>query len=268
MRSAASIKEHPIHPMLVGFPVAFIFGAFAFDLAGLLGDLPHAHTTGGYLSLAAILTGLLAAVPGLIDYLRVVPPRSTGKKRALSHAVINSSALVTIALGWIFRDRTSFVPEWPTVVLEAASAGLVTWGGWLGGTLVYRNQIGVDHRYANAGKWREQTLEGPPGAWVAAAGADELKVNQMKLLRLGNRRIVLARTETGYVAFDDHCPHRGGSLADGVLAGCVVTCPWHGSQFDVRSGELKAGPAEHSISAYQVEQVGNEIRLRLPAIVV
>jgi len=254
--------------MLVVFPVAFIFGTLGFDLAGLLRSWPSAHVTAGYLSLAAICTGLLAAVPGLIDFLAIVPPRSTAKSRALSHALINGSALVSLALGWIFRDRTSFEPGWPTVALEAVSAGLVTWGGWLGGTLVYRNQIAVDHRYANAGKWRELSLEATSGAWVAVASADELKVNQMKLLRLGDRRIVLARTEDGYVAFDDHCPHRGGSLADGVLAGCVVTCPWHGSQFDVRTGALKSGPAEQPISTYQIEQAGNEIRLRLPAIVV
>ena len=135
----------------------------------------------------------------------------------------------------------------------------------MGGTLVYRNQIGVDHRYAHAGKWREQAVEGSPGDWAVVARADELKVNQMKLLHAGGRRIVLGRTEDGYVAFDDHCPHRGGPLADGVMAGCVVTCPWHGSQFDARTGALRSGPAEGPIATYQVEEAGGEVRLRLPA---
>src|SRR5262249_37928684 len=88
-----------------------------------------------------------------------------------------------------------------------------------------------------------------------------LKVNQMKLLRVGGRRVVLARTEQGYTAFDDHCTHRGGSLAGGVMACDTVTCPWHGSQFDVRTGAVKSGPAEEPIGVYSVEQVGDGVRL-------
>ena len=81
-------------------------------------------------------------------------------------------------------------------------AGALTFGGWLGGTLVNRNFISVEHRYANAGKWKEITIERqaaqePGGAFVAKA--DELKVDQMKLIRLDDgTRIALARTEQGY----------------------------------------------------------------------
>jgi len=130
-----------------------------------------------------------------------------------------------------------------------------------GRTLVYRNQIGVDHRYARAGKWKEQTVNARPGETIAAAREDELEVDQMKLLRVGDRRIVLARTEQGYSAFDDHCTHKGGPLSDGVLICGTVQCPWHGSQFDVRSGAVKAGPADKSIGTYPVEVINGEVRL-------
>jgi nitrite reductase/ring-hydroxylating ferredoxin subunit len=136
-------------------------------------------------------------------------------------------------------------------------------GGWLGGTLVFRNQIGVDHRYANAGKWKEEEANGPAGEPLDVAGADELKVGQMKLLHVNGRRIVLARTESGHVAFDDHCTHRGGSLADGTLACGTVTCPWHGSQFDVRTGEVVAGPAKDAIRSYPAEATNGEVRITL-----
>jgi nitrite reductase/ring-hydroxylating ferredoxin subunit len=147
------------------------------------------------------------------------------------------------------------------LALELGALGLLIVGGWMGGTLVNRNQIGVDHRYAGAGKWKEQTVESRPNTPVTVASADELKVDQMKLLHVGDRRIVLARTENGYVAFDDHCPHRGGSLAGGSMMCGTVQCPWHGSQFDVRTGALKAGPADRSIATFRVEQAGNDIRL-------
>jgi nitrite reductase/ring-hydroxylating ferredoxin subunit len=51
----------------------------------------------------------------------------------------------------------------------------------------------------------------------------------MKLLRIGDLRIVLGRTSDGYVAFDDRCTHRGGSLAGGVMVDGTVQCLWHGS---------------------------------------
>ena len=101
MRSKAQVKGHPLHPMLVAFPIAFLFGSFLFDLAGRLGDWPSAWTTGAYLSLAALATGLLAGIPGLVDYLLAVPPNSSGKKRATTHMIVNVSALA--CLSWQSR---------------------------------------------------------------------------------------------------------------------------------------------------------------------
>src|SRR3954454_17580406 len=264
MRSRAHFKSHPIHPMLVAFPIAFLYGALGFDVAGRLARWPGGWATGAYLSVAAIATGLVAAVPGLIDYLNVVPPNSSGRARATQHMLINVSALASFAAGWAFRDRVTLVPGTGTLLLEAAGVGLVTWGGWLGGTLVYRNQIGVDHRYARAGKWKEQALEGRPGEPIAVAREGELEGDQMKLLCIGDRRIVLASTEPGYAAFDDRCTHKGGPLADGALICGTVQCPWHGSQFDVHTGAVKTGQAGEAIAIYSVEVEGGEVGLMLP----
>jgi nitrite reductase/ring-hydroxylating ferredoxin subunit len=131
----------------------------------------------------------------------------------------------------------------------------------MGGTLVFRNQIGVDHRYAGAGKWSEERFEPRAGEPLVVARQDELERDQMKLLVLGDRRIVLGRTADGYVAFDDHCTHRGAALADGVMICGTVQCPWHGSQFDVHTGAVAAGPATTGISTYRVEAADGVVRL-------
>ena len=136
-------------------------------------------------------------------------------------------------------------------------------GGYMGGTLVTRNLISVDHRYANAGKWRDQTITSHPGSPVIVATHDELKIDQMKLLRVGDKRIVLARTEQGYVAFDDRCTHRGGSLAGGVMMCGTVQCLWHGSQFDVATGAVKGGPAKTNIAIYRVVKENGDVKLFL-----
>jgi nitrite reductase/ring-hydroxylating ferredoxin subunit/uncharacterized membrane protein len=264
MRSKAQIKTHPIHPILIAFPIAFMTGAPLADAAGLLGDISSAWTAGAYMSVAAVVSGLVAGVPGFIDYLYVVPPNSSGKKRATQHMIVNLVALTLVAASWAFRDWESLQPQWIAVALEAAGLATVSVGGWLGGTLVYRNQVGVDHRYAYAGKWREQVVDGKPGDSVAIEAARDLKPGQMILIRTPDRRIVIARTDDGYAAFDDHCTHRGGTLAGGVLACGTVCCPWHGSQFDAKTGAVKAGPAEAPIAAYNIEESGGDVRLILP----
>jgi nitrite reductase/ring-hydroxylating ferredoxin subunit len=110
----------------------------------------------------------------------------------------------------------------------------------------------------------EAAVHSSPGDTVVVALADELKEGQMKLLIFPDRRVVLGRTSEGYVAFDDRCTHRGGPLSDGVLACDTVACPWHGSQFDVNKGKVKAGPAEAAIATYPVKEVEGEVRLTLP----
>lgn len=262
MRSRASYKGHPLHPALIPFPFAFLIGAAAFDTAAWLLDRPAWWTTGGHLAAAGVATALVAAVPGLIDYLYTVPPRSTGKARATTHMVLNLSAVALVAGAWLLRDGQT--PGAAAPLIEVLAVGLLVVGGWMGGVLVSRNQIGIDHRYAGAGKWTEQTIDAAPGATVVVAAADELQVNQMKLVRAGQRRVVVARTDDGYVAFDDRCTHRGGSLAGGALICGIVQCPWHGSQFDVRSGDVRCGPAEEGIETWPLAESGARVLLTLP----
>jgi nitrite reductase/ring-hydroxylating ferredoxin subunit/uncharacterized membrane protein len=247
--------------MLIPFPLAFLIGGFVADSAGWAFDHPDLPLVGYYLIAAGILMGLLAAVPGLIDYLKTVPPNSSGKKRATKHLAVNVSALTLFALAWYLRGGPGVQPEPVLLAFEAAGAALLAVGGWMGGVLAFRNQIGVDHRYAEAGKWSESRVQRPQQGPVTVARDDELQVDQMKLLHVDGERIVLARTEEGWVAFSDSCTHRGGSLAGGVMTCGTVICPWHGSQFDVRSGAVSAGPAGDRIRTFPVTVEGGQVRL-------
>ena len=259
MKSKAHINGHPLHPILVSFPIAFLTGTFLFDLAGFFLNKSELWQTAYYLEAAGICFALLAAIPGAIDYTYTVPPKSTGKKRATKHALTNITMLIIFAATWFYRKQDA-----PSVyvILGAEFLGLVllSFAGWMGGTLVYRNQIGVNPRYANAGKWNEMYIKDDTGR-VEVAKSEELQVNQMKLIHVNDKRIVLGRTEAGYCAFDDHCTHRGGSLAGGSMICGTVQCPWHGSQFDVRDGTVKAGPAKAVIQVYQVSETGGKVYL-------
>jgi nitrite reductase/ring-hydroxylating ferredoxin subunit len=194
-----------------------------------------------------------------------VPPRSSGKKRATKHMLVNLGAVILFAAAWAVRGNSDALPSMTVLVCEGIAIALLTAGGWMGGVLVSRNQIGVDHRYARSGKWKEERIQPSQGQSAVVARADELQIDQMKLVHFSGRRIVLARTDAGYVAFDDRCTHRGGSLAAGVMIGGVVQCPWHGSQFDCRTGAVKAGPTETPIDTYRVTEEQGQVKLRLPA---
>jgi nitrite reductase/ring-hydroxylating ferredoxin subunit/uncharacterized membrane protein len=253
-RSKASFRGHPSHPALIPFPLAFMTGAFVFDLAGVFLRAPALWTTGAHLALAGVVTGVLAAIPGVVDLVYTVPPNSSGKKRAIRHMLSMVSAMAIFAFARWLRGDAANSPDTIVLGIEALGTIALMFGGWLGGTLVSRNQVSVDHRYANAGKWHEENVAAPTGNDPITIDATGLEVNQMRLLRVGDRRIVVGRTADGYVAFDDHCPHRGGSLAGGVMICGTVQCPWHGSQFDTATGDVKAGPAKESISVYRVER--------------
>lgn len=253
MKSKASFRSHPIHPSLIPFPFAFLLGSVVFDLLGWASGTAAFTRTASHLVVAGLVTAVLAAVPGVIDYVYSVPPRSSGKKRALKHAMANVSALVLFALSWGLRGPVR-VPSAPAIALELLGAAALLYAGWQGGVLVTRNMISVDHRHAQAGKWNEATVEPGEDGRIVAAKKDELKEGQMKLLRVGDRRIVLARTDKGYAAFDDGCTHRGGSLADGVLIDGIVQCLWHGSRFECATGKVAGGPAKKAIGTYTVAE--------------
>jgi len=236
--------------MLIPFPFAFLTGAWGFRVAAAFSENDDLKTVSRYLVPAGLVAGLVAAVPGLVDYLGSVPPQSSAKERATKHALLNVGSLALFALSWLTdRKRDRALP----LALETAGTATLCVAGWMGGTLAYRNQIGVDHRYANAGKWQEDRGE-TDDAGALESAAHGLGVNQMKLLHVGQKRVAIGRTGKGYVAFQDHCTHKGGPLSDGVLMCGTVQCPWHGSQFDVQTGEVKSGPAEVKIETYDVHE--------------
>ena len=107
MESRVIVKGHPLHPMLIPFPFAFLMGAVVSDWIAWLFRYEDLWTTGGFLLAAGVCAGLLAAVPGVIDYLTVVPPRSSGKTRATKHLLCNASALVSLALAWLLREGSA-----------------------------------------------------------------------------------------------------------------------------------------------------------------
>jgi uncharacterized membrane protein/nitrite reductase/ring-hydroxylating ferredoxin subunit len=260
MLSKARIQSHPIHPMLVAFPIGLWVTSFIFDLIGAGSHEQAYFMASFYMILAGCVGAVLAALPGAIDLFAAIPPHSSARSRGYLHGGLNLLALLLFIYTAWRRGGPAGTADGMAILVSAIGVVLIGISGWLGGTLVYRNQIGVDHRYANAGKFKERTIE---DFSRPVCNQSELGDGQMMLAKIAGERIALGRYGDGLFAFADRCTHKGGPLSDGVLVGCTVQCPWHGSQFDVRTGRVVAGPAEKQIRIYQVEVRAGEVYLSI-----
>jgi nitrite reductase (NADH) small subunit len=74
-------------------------------------------------------------------------------------------------------------------------------------------------------------------AWQRIANVDDCPPGKCLEKVVGERIVALFNVAGEFFALDGICPHQGGPLGDGQLSGCIVTCPWHGWQFDVRTGQ-------------------------------
>jgi nitrite reductase/ring-hydroxylating ferredoxin subunit/uncharacterized membrane protein len=264
MRSTARISSHPIHPMLVALPIGLWIGSWIFDVIGALSSNSYLFAASFYCAVAGIIGAVCAAIAGAIDWLTVVPPNSSAKRRGAIHGSLN--VLILLAFLVIAFRRGSAANPANGIELTISTIAIAALGisGWLGGTLAYRNQIGVDRRYAGAGQLKERTID----SWERpVCNQSELGDGQVMLAKIQNERVAVARCSDGMVAFSDHCTHKGGPLSDGALVGCTIQCPWHGSQFDVRSGRVVAGPAGEKIKTYDIEIRAGEVYVK-PAIVI
>jgi nitrite reductase/ring-hydroxylating ferredoxin subunit/uncharacterized membrane protein len=234
--------------MLIAFPIGLLVTSFAFDLIARWQDMPSLASAAWYCIIAGLITGVIAAVPGAVDLFSIVPRDSSARSRGYKHALLNLLMLATFIAVAAYRGGPTLADN-TSLIVSAVGVILIGISGRLGATLVYRNQIAVDHLYANAAGLKEVRLND----WdKSVCNASELSEGQMVLAEIQGARVVIARCPEGVMAFSDHCPHKGGPLSDGALVGCTVQCPWHGSQFDVHTGKVVNGPAEERIITYDV----------------
>lgn len=106
--------------------------------------------------------------------------------------------------------------------------------------------------------------------YIKVAQTDEVKDGEKKIISLNNKVLLITNIQDSYYAIDNKCPHMGGSLFDGNLDGYHITCPKHGSVFDVRTGKVvKNGKIVFinlkvkDTQAYPVKIEGNNILIGL-----
>jgi glycine betaine catabolism B len=98
--------------------------------------------------------------------------------------------------------------------------------------------------------------------FVKVANKNDIQPSHMKEVQLDGENICLINVEGKYYAINNICTHEGGPLADGTLEDYEVECPWHGSKFDVRTGEVKEPPASEPEPTYEVKLDSNTILIK------
>jgi len=141
--STLNIGDHPVHPMLVGFPIAFLVGTLASDLAFLGTGDPFWARASMWLIGAALVMGALAAVAGLIDFLG--EPRIRALPDAWYHFIGNGTAVVLALINWFLRysqGATTAIKPWG-VILSLVVVGILLFTGWKGWEMVYKHRVSV-----------------------------------------------------------------------------------------------------------------------------
>src|SRR5215831_10421425 len=142
MNTPASVRQHPIHAMLVVFLIAFWIASLVADIIYHAGPHNQFWQAVAFYSMAGgIIGALLAAVPGFIDYLSLTDPGM--KKIATTHLALNLIVVVLFIFNLGLRYNASTGTEMFEIVLSIIAIAVLAASGWLGGRLVYEHRVGV-----------------------------------------------------------------------------------------------------------------------------
>lgn len=143
MAGKVNLFGHPLHPILIPYPLAFLTATVVLDIVFLATGNAFFATLSYWALMAGIITGLIAAVFGIADWI-ALPDGTRAKRIGGWHARANITMVVLFAVDWWLRHTNPEAPSMLAIVLGIIAILLGGVGGWLGGELVYRMSVGVD----------------------------------------------------------------------------------------------------------------------------
>ena len=254
--------RHPLHPMLVHFPIGLFLLSLLLDLASLaFPSVPNLVRDSFYAMLLGVITALMAAVPGFVDYTDIRSDHPA-KRTATAHLTLNLIVVALYGINLGMRSSLLVDPKIYSVplILSFISIALLSVSGYLGGRLAYDDGIGVG-RHKRRTPTPESTLHlsatnvANDGdlAFVPIPEADRLGERETLRVKIDGQVITIAKIDKNFYAFQEFCTHRYGPLSEGAFEGFNVQCPWHNSCFDIRTGKVTQGPAKVDLKSFKVE---------------
>jgi uncharacterized membrane protein len=145
MESKNKFFGHPVHPLLIVVPLGMFIGTMVVDTIYLFNGNPLLPAVSFFNIAIGVVAGLVAALFGFLDWL-AVPPNTRAKTIGGWHGIGNVVVVGMFAASWWLRSMTvNFQPTQPALILSYSAVILGTITAWLGGELVFRLNVGVDH---------------------------------------------------------------------------------------------------------------------------
>ena len=238
--------RHPLHPLLTDVTIGSWTLGTLFDVLSFITFSRTSRKAANRLIMLGTVTAIPTALTGLTDY-------STIKKGAVSYGAVHG-IMNAIAFFLFFRSvrarlggntlRASFY--------SFIGLGFATVSAWLGGDLVYRHKVGVNHA-EDGGEFED---------WTAVLAEDELAHGERKRVDYDGAPILVFREGQSVYAIGAVCSHAGGPLEEGTIDNLCVLCPWHDSVFDLTDGHVVHGPATFDVADYNARIHNGQIEVR------
>ncbi len=239
---------HPLHPVLTDIPIGAWTTAAVLDSVEIMGNKDYQAAAD-----AAIAVGLVgaagSAISGLTDWTGTTKER---RRIGLVHGLLNAAATALYATSYVLRKQKA---RGPAMTLAFLGYGISGVAAYLGGSLVYGKQVGVDHTATSAEY---------PTDYTPVLDENELEEGKMKCVNAGEIPVLLVKKEGKIFAIAHTCSHLGGPLSEGtLLEGCKVRCPWHNSVFSLADGSVVEGPATEPQPTFNVRVREGKIEVRI-----
>lgn len=225
---------HPLHPALTALPTGAVATAVSLDVASVLPGHSAQLREASRLALGVGIIGSLgAAATGVTDWQHT---HEQSRRIGIAHGLLNAAATGLYMVSWCDRRRGRHLRG---AASTAVGYGLTVGSGYLGAALVYGSGVGVDR-------------SGPRLAvdtWTPVLPLAALD-GQPQRVEIGGVGVVIHRDGDDVLAVGELCPHLGAPMSDGWVDRGRVVCPWHGSRFECRTGDVLRGPATASLPSY------------------
>ena len=239
---------HALHPVLTDIPIGAWTTALAMDAVQMMTD-SDGMAGASDLAIAIGLAGAVgSAITGLADWSET---DGRAKNVGMVHGMLNLGAAGLYTASLIARRGKS---RQRGVALSMLGYAIASFSAYLGGHLVFGEQVGVDHTATPD--------QGQPKKFTPVMRASDLKERKPVRVDVEDTAVVLVRTGDTINALANTCTHLGGPLHEGKLEGDSIRCPWHGSRFCLTDGAVLDGPATFDERVFEVRVRDGQIEVR------
>jgi nitrite reductase/ring-hydroxylating ferredoxin subunit/uncharacterized membrane protein len=238
---------HPLHPVLTDVTIgAWVFGT-VFDVLWKISGRRNMRDAADTLTTIGTVSAVPTALTGLTDFSTI---KNDAVEYGAAHGVLNTVILSLYVLS--VRARKNGYRD-TGIFLSSLGVGISLLSAWLGGEMVYRYRVGVNHT--------EKPSE--PEDWQPVMMEFDLLEGEPLRLDFEGEPVLFYRTGGQIYAIGAVCAHAGGPLEEGTFEGTCVQCPWHDSVYDLRDGSVVHGPSTYRQPSYGTRVNNGHIEIRL-----